>query len=177
MKKIHQVLTCYLIQILLALLLVSHAGASELPSDARLLLEKREKAVKAIDRRMVEELEKLKAAHAKRGDLDSANAIVELMKQYQDDQGNAKEDSSPMARLVGVWRRDTDNTTLLFNSDGTGMWNNRDMFSVTYNAKSEQFELKSPRWETSTMWFDAAGKILIGKNSAGAFKLTREPSK
>jgi hypothetical protein len=173
MNKRRLIGTCYLIQILLVFSLVSRAGASEIPNDARLLLEKREEAVKAIDRRLVEELEKLKVAHTKRGDLESANAIVALIKQYQADLGIAKDEPSQIARLVGVWRRDTDKTTLQFNPDGTGMWNNRDMFRVSYNAKSDQFEIKSPRWEVNTMKFDDAGTTLIGKNSGGAFKLTR----
>ena len=173
MNKKRLIEICYLIQILLVFPLVSHASGSEVPNDARLLLEKREEAVKAIDRRLVEELEKLKLANTKRGDLESANAIAALIKQYRADQDIAKDEPSQIARLVGIWRRDTDKTTLQFNADGTGMWNNRDMFRVTYNAKSDQFEIKSPRWEVNTMKFDDDGTILIGKNSGGAFKLTR----
>jgi hypothetical protein len=68
-------------------------------------------AVKAIDRRLVEELEKLKLAHTKRGDLESANAIVALIKQYEVDQGiTKKEDSKPsnVLDLIGTewtWER------------------------------------------------------------------------
>ena len=173
MNKSHQIRTCYLIQILLVFSLVSLTGASEVPNDARLLLEKREEAVKAIDRRLVGELEKLKVAHTKRGDLESANAIVAIIKKYQADQGIPKDESSQIARLVGVWRRDTDKSTLQFNADGTGLWNNRDIFRVTYNAKSDQLEMRSPRWEVNTMQFDDTGTTLMGKNSGGAFKLTR----
>ena len=162
MNKRRLIEICYLIPILLVFSLMSHASGSEVPNDARLLLEKRDEAVKAIDRRLVEELEKLKVAHTKRGDLESANAVVALIKKYKTD-----------ARLVGVWKRDTDGATLQFNADGTGLWNNHDMFTVTYNPKSDQFEMRSPRWEVNTMRFDDTGTILIGKNSGGAFRLTR----
>jgi hypothetical protein len=177
MKIIRPIVTCCLIQILFFFSIVSPASGSDVPKDARLLLEKREAAVKAIDQRFVEELKKLKVAHTKRGDLESANAIVELINKYETEQGIAKhessDESSQIARLVGVWKRDVDGNLFQFNADGSGIFANRNMFQVTYNPQTDQFEVRSPHWELNTLRFDDTGTILIGYNSGGAYKLTR----
>lgn len=72
MKKI--IYPCFLI-----LLSSSCIFANELPSDAKWLTAKRAEAIEKIDRTYVKELEKLKVKYTKKGDLDSANAIVALM--------------------------------------------------------------------------------------------------
>ena len=167
-------LAVYFIQALSVLSLASLAQGSELPVDARQLLEKRDEAVKAIDRRFAEELEKLKTAHTKRGDLDSANAIVALIDKYKADQSNQKDSSTQIALLAGVWKRDYDSSLFEFDAEGGGVWGGRDKFSVIYDPKMDHFELKRPQWDMNTIRFSAAGDTLIGTIKGGrSYKLTR----
>ncbi len=155
-------LAVYFIQVLSVLSLASLAQGSELPDDARQLLEKRDEAVKAIDRQFAEELEKLKTAHTKRGDLDSANAIAALIS------------STQIARLTGVWKRDYDSSLFEFDAEGGGVWGGRDKFRVIYDPKMDLFELKRPQWDMNTIRFSAAGDTLIGTIKGGrSYKLTR----
>ena len=141
MKQMRLIKTASLIQILFVFSIVSLASGSELPSDARLLLEKREKAVKAIDQRLVEELEKIKVAHTKRGDLESANAIMELIQSIDGDV-----ESKYLKKLVGTWKRDTDGTFFEFDGRGGGMWNGRDAFTVTYDVEKRQYTVMAKIW-------------------------------
>jgi len=165
-----------LLQTLLLISSISCICGSELPNDAIELLEKRDEAVKAIDRRLVEELDKLKLKHTKKGDLDSANAIVTLIEKYSSDEDIAKTESAQIARLVGTWKRDYDGGSFVFNEDGTGIFNGRDKFRVTYDPKKDQFEMKSPRWRVANpIRFDHASdaEVLLGKHHEGSYKLTR----
>ena len=62
----------------LALMSTISLGA-ELPQEALRLVELRKKAIENIDKQFVGELEKVKITYTKKGDLDSANAIVTLI--------------------------------------------------------------------------------------------------
>ena len=62
----------------LALISTISFGA-ELPQEARRLIDARAKAIENIDKQFVGELEKIKIAYTKKGDLESANAIVNLI--------------------------------------------------------------------------------------------------
>ena len=167
-------LTAFLIQILCLISIVSLAHGSEIPNDARQLLEKREEAVKAIDRRLVEELEKLKVAYTKHGELDSANAIVEIVNKYRIEPIGQKSASDQIARLTGVWKRDYDSSLFEFDAEGGGIWGGRDKFRVTYDPKMNRFELKRPQWDINTIVFSATGDTLIGTIVGGrSYILTR----
>lgn len=89
----------------LFIFLIGFAHADELPSDVKNLLEKRNTAVSAIDKRLVEELEKLKVNYTRRGDLDAANSIVELINKYNPDPTAKKNAASEAVKdkLVGKW--------------------------------------------------------------------------
>lgn len=72
-----------LLQTLLLISSISYIFGSELSNYVIKLLERRDESVKEIDRRLVEELDKLKLEHTKKGDLDSANAIVIANREIQ----------------------------------------------------------------------------------------------
>lgn len=167
-------LSTILFQIPCLISTVALAYGAELPDEARQLLEKRTEAVKAIDHRFVEELEKLKVAHTKRGKLDSANAIVALIAQYRVDQDGLKDPQAQIARLKGLWKRDYDGSLFEFDADGGGVWGARDKFRVTYVQKMDHFELTRPQWNLNTIKFAATGDTLIGTVKGGpSYKLTR----
>jgi len=52
---------------------------AELPEEAQRLIEIRKKAIEKIDEKFVDELEKIKTTYTKMGDLESANAILDLI--------------------------------------------------------------------------------------------------
>jgi hypothetical protein len=62
------------------LMLTTLVSAGELPDDVQRLIDKRGEAIAQIDLKFVNEMEKLKTKYTKAGDLDSANAIVALIK-------------------------------------------------------------------------------------------------
>jgi len=58
-------------------------SADELPSDVQVLLGKRDRAIERINRTLVVELKKLKVIHTRRGDLEGAIVIADLIKTFQ----------------------------------------------------------------------------------------------
>jgi hypothetical protein len=165
-----------LLQALLLISSISYICGSELPNDAIELVKKRDKAVKAIDERLVDELDKLKLNYTRKGDLDSANAIVALIEQYSSMDDVAKTEAAQIARLVGTWKRDYDGGLFVFKADGTGVFNGRDGFRVTYDPNKDQFEMKSPRWRVANpIEFEdgSDSKVLLGKHHQGSYKLTK----
>lgn len=141
MNKRRPIEIYHLILVQLVFSLAPRTSGSELPNDARLLLEKREAAVKTIDRRLVEELGKLKVAHTKRGDLESANAIVDLIHSLDGDV-----ESNHLKKLTGTWKRDTDGTFFEFDGKRGGTWDGRDAFTVTYDVEKRQYTIKAKTW-------------------------------
>ncbi len=53
---------------------------TELPEEAQRLIASRKKTIETIDKKFVYELDKIKTNYTKKGDLDSANAILDLIK-------------------------------------------------------------------------------------------------
>jgi hypothetical protein len=90
----------------LFLFLIGITHADQIPSDVQNLLDKRNSAVRVLDKRLVEELEKLKINYTRKGDLDAANAIVELIGKYNTDGVDENVDKDMKATLIGtkwVW--------------------------------------------------------------------------
>ena len=54
-------------------------NAEDLPDAANRLIEQKQQAIEAIDKRFAEELKKLQLEYMKQGDLDSANAVGKLL--------------------------------------------------------------------------------------------------
>ena len=110
---------------LLFLFLAGITHADQIPSDVKHLLDKRDDAVRVLDKRLVEELEKLKINYTKKGDLDAANAIVELIGKYDTDGADEDVDEDIKATLIGttwVWYNQetitfTQNDNALYNSN------------------------------------------------------------
>jgi hypothetical protein len=122
----------------LFLLFIGIAHADELPSDVKNLLEKRENAVSAIDKRLVEELEKLKVNYTKRGDLDAANAIVELINNYKPTDGDDDVNEDMKKALIGtmwVWFR---HETITFEDNNKALFNSNDQRLFTWEITDEK---------------------------------------
>ena len=111
---------------------VSLVHASELPSDAKSLLIKRHHAVEKIDQKLTQELEKLKVSYTKRGDLDSANAIVLLMAKVDSKDGGSLAGKLSMEDyLVGTtwtWYK-REKITLLANGKARWSHNGKEVFT------------------------------------------------
>ena len=65
---------------LLIVLIFAPSLRAELPEEAQRLIDMRKEAVEKIDKKFINELEEIKTTYTKRGDLDSANAILELIR-------------------------------------------------------------------------------------------------
>jgi hypothetical protein len=74
MKTHHNIITACL-----SILLVMNCMGNELPPEAKRLEQQRNEAVLKIDTNYSKELEKIKLMYTKRGDLEAANAIKELI--------------------------------------------------------------------------------------------------
>lgn len=129
-------------QLFLLLIYITLSHAQELPTDVKNLLEKRNTAVSAIDKRLVEKLEKLKFNYTRRGDLDSANAIVELIAKYKpEDAVEAKDEKigeEMKNKLIGtkwVWFR---GETITFMDNGRALWNHNNRQSFTWEVTDEK---------------------------------------
>ncbi len=151
-----------LIQISSLVFLISVSLGAELPPEAKRLVEQRDEAIQKIDSKFCEELEKIKLAYTKRGDLDSANAVADLI---------GKVDSKPQAHregvIEGVWKRDLDDSIWTFDKDGKGgvvFGNVR--FTVDYQAEKKIFFLRSARW-TNIVSYGADLRTLEGTADGG----------
>jgi len=123
---------------LLFLFFIGVSHADEIPSNAKSLLEKRDNAVRVIDRRLVEELEKLKVIYTKRGDLNAANAIVELIGKYKTDEGDENVDKDMKTTLIGtkwVWFR---HETITFADNDKAFFNSNDQQLFTWKITDEK---------------------------------------
>ena len=87
----------FLFPLILISLFVGLSSGEELPSDVQRLFGKRNEAIAKIDRTFVNELEKLKVKYTKKGDLDSANAIVTLIEQFRIEE----DDPDPLSEVFG----------------------------------------------------------------------------
>tara|TARA_R110002096_G_scaffold217936_1_gene406038 strand:+ start:52 stop:558 length:507 start_codon:yes stop_codon:yes gene_type:complete len=85
---------------LIILLGASLLNAEEIPSDVVSLTGKRDAAVEKIDAKYKSELEKLKLAYMKKGDLDSANTIEKIVKDVEVSVSDLEKDFS----IVGEWK-------------------------------------------------------------------------
>ena len=65
---------------LLIVLICIPSLRAELPEEAQRLIDMRKEAIEKIDKKFTDELEKIKITYTKRGDLDSANAILDLIR-------------------------------------------------------------------------------------------------
>lgn len=85
----------------------SSALATELPPDVDKLLKQRNEAISTLNKRYVEELERLKLKYTKKGDLETANAIVELINatgaSESGDKGKRPSESLEKLLMSKVW--------------------------------------------------------------------------
>lgn len=153
------------LELIAAFALLSPALAGNLPEDARRLAEARYAAIERIDEKFVSELEKLKVAHAKRGDLEAANAIAELIHLLP-----AKE----VEQLIGVWKRDRDGSLFEFDGKGGGVFNGKDKFIVQYDREKKRFELQRADWAKNYLSFSDDPAVMDGTvPEIYDFKLTK----
>ena len=75
---------------------------AELPEEAQRLIDMRKDAIEKIDRKFIDELEKIKTTYTKRGDLPSANAVQAQIDNLTNALGKPIPVGSPQSRLVGT---------------------------------------------------------------------------
>jgi hypothetical protein len=134
---------------LIFLFLVGVTHADQIPSDVKNLLDKRDGAVRVLDKRLVEELEKLKINYTKKGDLDAANAIVELIGKYDTDGADENVDEDIKVTLIGT----------------TWVWYNQETITFTQNDKAlyNSNSKKLFTWEIT----DQKERIISGTTPSG----------
>ena len=163
MNRMRRHLTAFYFQILFVIPFTCAHG-SELPSDVLNLFEKREEAVRAIDRRLVDELERLKLVYTKRGDLDTANAIVAEIQKVA---------SVQISRLAGAWKRDLDGIIWTFDGKGGGLIGKSERFTVVYDSEKKNFRIMTEKW-TNTVSYGSDLSTLDGDTLDGrTYKLKR----
>ena len=125
---------------LLFLFFIGYSQADEIPSDVKNLLEKRDNAVSAIDKRLVEELEKLKVNYTKRGDLESANTIVELVAKYKSTGGDEDVNEDMEKALIGTMWVWFNHETITFDDNNKALYNsnNQKLFTWTITDEKER---------------------------------------
>ena len=108
----------------------SFSCASEIPNDVQNLLNKRHKAVESIDSKLIKELEKLKVAYTKRGDLKSANTIVGLIEEYNTAQKLSDKTVLYNKLVNSSWKWwKNERITLLSNNTALWSYNGRNTFT------------------------------------------------
>jgi hypothetical protein len=123
---------------LLFLFFIGFSHADEIPSDVKNLLEKRDNAVSAIDKRLVEELEKLKVNYTKRGDLESANAVVELISKYKPTEGDENANKDMKNALIGTMWVWFNQETITFEDSNKALYNSNQKKLFTWEITDEK---------------------------------------
>ena len=117
-----------------------HALGDSIPTEAKTLLEQRQKAIEKIDEKMTQELEKIKVDYTKRGNLEAAVAVAELIKKFPTSTGPV---------LDGSWKRDVDGGIFTFDGRGGGFFKgkgNKEPFIIFYDPKKGEFILLNEIW-------------------------------
>ena len=154
-------------------LLISVSQGVELPLEAKKLADQRSEAIQKIDAKYVQELEKIKVAYTKRGDLDSANAVAELIEKV-----NFRQQASIENVIDGVWKRDHDGRIWTFDGKGSGIAKGGgtykdEKFTVVYDAEKRQFRLRAAKWK-NVVSYGPDRLTLIGDTlDGGSFQLKR----
>jgi len=113
---------------------------SDLPPEAKALLAQRQQAIEKIDNKLSQELEKIKVDYTKRGNLEAAVAVSELIKGFPGPEGPA---------LEGSWKRNTDGGVFTFDGRGGGVFQcnkYKAPFHIVYDSSRKEFLLIGPSW-------------------------------
>ena len=149
-------------------LTVMLSASDKLPYEAANLVAKRERAIEKIDEKFVTELEKLKKTFTKRGDLESANAIVFLIASVKD----GRNTGSKKETIEGVWKRGHDGMVWYFDDKGGGKVG-RTSFTVAYDKSKGHFILKASDW-TNILTYSSDSSILNGDTlDGGTYQLKK----
>jgi hypothetical protein len=171
--------------VLLMPLMCFVAFGAELPSDVQRLFEQRNNAIQKIDVKFTEELDKLKVKYTKAGDLESANAILDLIKTInsKDHGGNHGGDSKESVAVaspgeysvnvldVGVNRLNGYNVPFDWVSNEIKdweftrvKWKSKDLKTVTFLKNGEIYVTKLESFETSS---NTVKKISVAGKAKG----------
>lgn len=149
-----------------SLCLIPTSACAELPVDARRLVDARARELERIDKKFITELESLKVAHMKRGDLNAANEVANLIWSVQ---------SKHVRQLSGKWKRDRDGCILEFDGKGHGLFNGSDKFTVQFDSEKQRFEIRKQGWEVNYLTLtDNPDVILASIPGIYDYKLTKE---
>ncbi|GAA5131049.1 hypothetical protein JIN84_06215 [Luteolibacter yonseiensis] len=156
------------------------AAVAVLPPDAAALKAKRDAKVAEIDRIYALELEKCQKRAMEDGNLAGANEIEqEFERLFSDplkpkaaaDKGGVAM-SPEMARLKGLWKRESDSIVWEF-KDGKSGLAGQDKFTMSYNAEEKKYILVSEKW-VNKLSFGLSDDVLNGEDSGTfRFKLKR----
>ncbi len=118
------------------------AVGSELPDDVKNLVEKRQQAVNRINSVFVEELKKLKLNYTRTGNLNTANAIVSLVEQYEvvNDADEDQDMSSLLKNTTWAWFR---NESVTFLDNGRARWSYNDQESFSWRITNQKARVVS----------------------------------
>lgn len=168
-------------ELLLSLLFVSSLSADPIPADARKLLEIRQQAVHKIDLAYAKQLDALMAKYAAAGDTANAAVIAGMIAEVESPADTAPIQATAtapekMAAMEGTWRRDYDGSMWVFTSSGTGNFNGKEPFTMTYDPGQKRITVLSAKW-TNLLAFTPDPDVLNGTYQIGGkkhrYKLTR----
>lgn len=153
---------------------------AQLPPDAAALKAKRDAKIAEIDRIYAAELEKCQKRAMADGNLKVANEIEREIARVipnplaPNSASTADGDATipEMARLLGLWQRDSDSVVWEFKAGNKGVAG-RDAFTVTYNAEEKKYVIASAKW-VNKLSFGLGEDVLSGEGGGTyRFKLRR----
>jgi hypothetical protein len=157
--------------------IVGTALGADIPAEVEKAISERKASIAEADKVYLAKLEALLKRFNDSGNSKDAELVAKLIK---DAGGEAavSEATDPaadaiLAKLVGTWKRDYDNSVFLFKDSKSGSWAGKEDFTMSYDAEKKKVILISKKW-VDELTFTGSEDVLRGGDKNGKrYKLTR----
>lgn len=163
--------------ILALVCITATAHGADIPDEVAKAISERKTAIAEADKAYLAKLEILRKRYADSGNAKDAELVAKLIKEACGAATAAQvadpESEALLAKLVGTWKRDYDNSVFLFKDAKSGSWAGKEDFTMSYDAEKKKVILISKKWVDELTFTGDDDTMRGGDRNGKRYKLTR----